>query len=469
LVRIILATVILLLSYGNLPGSTISVPADSSSIQTAINGALDGDTILVADGHYFERLNLLGKSLLVTSEFELDHDTAHIGSTIIDGDTTVLGVVDTGSVIRAESFSGDVAARVQGFTIQNGYANEGGGIYCRSYDLSIEHCILSGNTAETGSVACLHYGGLALRFDSCRIEKGSIQSLMYVKGYDEPKMWESELINCELSDIHISLREPTRVANCVMDSCWITVLQLPSIYTLTNCTMHHSYTEIIDDGTVVMYSCTLIATNLNCDMFSQVEFSNCLVQGDISAATHGLDINGCTVIGSLQLGSGGGSPATIGNTILVSDGGPAISCEDPGSLKLYCCDIFGFDSIWLESAPGALDTTDVFFLDPLFCDPDSADYRLVDYSPCLPANNDCDSLIGALGMGCTMRGDADGSGQIDLDDAVFLIDYIFLNGPAPDDPDKADVNCSGIIDIDDVVFLIDYIFAGGRLPCYDPL
>lgn len=465
--RIILATVILLLSCGNLPGSTISVPADSSSIQAAINGASDGDTILVADGHYFERLNLLGKSLLLTSEFELDQDTAHITSTIIDSDTTLLGIVDTGSVIRAESFSGDVAARVQGFTIQNGYAHEGGGIYCRSYDLSVEHCILSGNSAGTGSVACLHYGGLALRFDSCRIEHGSIKSILRTKGYAEPDSQESELTNCELSGVHIWLREQTRIADCVLDSCWITVFQVPSIYTLTNCVMHDSYTEIIDDGTVVMDRCRLIATNLNCDMFSQVEFSSSLVQGDISASPHGLDMNGCSVIGSLLLGSGSSNnPATIGNTIIFSDGGPAITCGDSEALKVYCCNIYGFDSIWLDAPAGPLDTTDVFFLDPLFCDPDSADYRLVDRSPCLPANNDCDSLIGALGMGCTMRGDADASGEIDLDDAVFLIDFIFLNGPAPDDPDKADVNCSDNLDIDDVVFLIDYIFTGGRLPCY---
>jgi len=62
-------------------------------------------------------------------------------------------------------------------------------------------------------------------------------------------------------------------------------------------------------------------------------------------------------------------------------------------------------------------------------------------------------------------GDADGSGAVDIDDAVFLITYIFGGGPAPDPLAVGDSDCSGAIDIDDVVVLIEYIFAGGNPPC----
>ncbi len=62
-------------------------------------------------------------------------------------------------------------------------------------------------------------------------------------------------------------------------------------------------------------------------------------------------------------------------------------------------------------------------------------------------------------------GDADGSGGVDIDDVVFLINYIFAGGPAPDPYWVGDADCSGEIDIDDVVFLIQYIFAGGPEPC----
>ena len=66
-----------------------------------------------------------------------------------------------------------------------------------------------------------------------------------------------------------------------------------------------------------------------------------------------------------------------------------------------------------------------------------------------------------------MCGDTDGSESIDIDDAVFLINYIFASGPAPDPMESGDADCSGDVDIDDAVYLITYIFSGGAMPC-DP-
>ena len=61
-------------------------------------------------------------------------------------------------------------------------------------------------------------------------------------------------------------------------------------------------------------------------------------------------------------------------------------------------------------------------------------------------------------------GDANFSGEVDIDDVVYLISYLFSSGPEPIPLETGDVNCSGFIDIDDVVFLIDYLFAGGPAP-----
>lgn len=63
-----------------------------------------------------------------------------------------------------------------------------------------------------------------------------------------------------------------------------------------------------------------------------------------------------------------------------------------------------------------------------------------------------------------MCGDCDKSGSIDIDDAVFLIQYIFSGGSAPDPLSVGDADCSGSVDIDDAVYLIQYIFAGGPPP-----
>lgn len=61
-------------------------------------------------------------------------------------------------------------------------------------------------------------------------------------------------------------------------------------------------------------------------------------------------------------------------------------------------------------------------------------------------------------------GDADTSGGVDIDDAVYLINYIFAGGPEPDNYGSGDADASGEIDIDDVVCLISYIFASGPEP-----
>ncbi len=62
-------------------------------------------------------------------------------------------------------------------------------------------------------------------------------------------------------------------------------------------------------------------------------------------------------------------------------------------------------------------------------------------------------------------GDVDGTETVDIDDIVFLIDYVFGSGLAPDPMEAADPNCSGGVDIDDTVYLIAYVFSGGPDPC----
>ncbi len=62
-------------------------------------------------------------------------------------------------------------------------------------------------------------------------------------------------------------------------------------------------------------------------------------------------------------------------------------------------------------------------------------------------------------------GDANGDGQVDVSDAVWLINYIFKNGSAPDPFEAGDANCNGTVNVADAVYLINYIFKGGPGPC----
>ena len=63
-----------------------------------------------------------------------------------------------------------------------------------------------------------------------------------------------------------------------------------------------------------------------------------------------------------------------------------------------------------------------------------------------------------------LRGDCNGDGVIDLGDGVYLLNYLFKGGDAPDPYAAGDANCDGVIDLGDVVYLLNYLFKGGPQP-----
>lgn len=62
-------------------------------------------------------------------------------------------------------------------------------------------------------------------------------------------------------------------------------------------------------------------------------------------------------------------------------------------------------------------------------------------------------------------GDANFDRLVNVSDAVYMIQYIFGGGPAPDQLWRADLNLDEHVTISDVVYLINYVFAAGSAPC----
>jgi hypothetical protein len=76
-------------------------------------------------------------------------------------------------------------------------------------------------------------------------------------------------------------------------------------------------------------------------------------------------------------------------------------------------------------------------------------------------------MAGYVGATFVQRGDANANGGITAADVVYLINYLFIGGPAPIPLEAGDPNCDEKITAADVVYLINYLFISGPPPC-DP-
>jgi uncharacterized repeat protein (TIGR01451 family) len=64
-----------------------------------------------------------------------------------------------------------------------------------------------------------------------------------------------------------------------------------------------------------------------------------------------------------------------------------------------------------------------------------------------------------------LRGDAYRDGKLNVSDVIYIINYLFKNGPPPTPVEAADVNCDGKVNVTDVVYFINYLFKGGPPLC----
>ena len=62
------------------------------------------------------------------------------------------------------------------------------------------------------------------------------------------------------------------------------------------------------------------------------------------------------------------------------------------------------------------------------------------------------------------RGDVNKDGIIDVADVMYLINYLFIGGSAPDPMWLGDATCDDVVDVADVMYLINYLFIGGSPP-----
>ncbi len=469
-----LTNVILVVAVFLLPATSLSallqVPAEYPSIQAGIDAAVKGDTVLVADGNYFERINLLGKDILISSEILLDGDTAHITSTIIDA-----GRSDSGSVVTAIGDVGEMpSATLRGFTIQKGSSDQGGAMFVRRYYLTIRDCVLRNNSANYGGVAYLHSRAY-VTFESSKIY-GNSESIVTLEQIG--LFGECNLINSKIYDTPINLLVNLNILGSYLDNCpvefWTYSFMTVINSEFNDCSIFARNESLLSIDSSMLLNTSVTTQNSGIEISSSLIAGEVMIQDDIGSHMNAENV---TFIGGIGIEQGETlkearySAITLNKCIISVDSGAAVAClGNNTNLSFSCCDIYTPDSLWLQGIPASFDTSQVFFHDPLFCHPPTENYGLAADSPCLPENNDCDELIGALSNDCPpllICGDADSDGEIDVNDIQFIFLYVISSGTEPYPYWKADTNCSGYVDIDDAVYLISYLFGGGEEPCAD--
>ncbi|MBN1212538.1 MAG: right-handed parallel beta-helix repeat-containing protein, partial [candidate division Zixibacteria bacterium] len=140
----------------------LHVPIEYTTIQSAIDVATDGDTVLIRPDIYYENIDFSGKNITVASYLITTGNPAFVYSTIIDG-------ASSGPVVTFDGGE-DSTAILYGLTIRHGSGKEvenynhtltniyGGGIYIENASPSIMSNTVTLNKVFISTGNCHGYG-----------------------------------------------------------------------------------------------------------------------------------------------------------------------------------------------------------------------------------------------------------------------------------------------------------------------
>ena len=158
------AVIVAAMSVSAVHAATLTVPGQFTTIQGAINSAVDNDVIDVSPGTYAESIDFLGKRILVRS-------TNGPQVTIIDATGQNHAVVRFVSGENAQSI-------LRGFTLTGGTGKPGaqrlgGGILIENASPHIEECIIINNTATLGAGLYANASFTGTRLTNCVIARNT--------------------------------------------------------------------------------------------------------------------------------------------------------------------------------------------------------------------------------------------------------------------------------------------------------
>jgi parallel beta-helix repeat protein len=366
--------VVLVVSVSVLQADTIYVPSEQPTIQAGIDAAVDGDTVLVAEGVYTgdgnRDIDFLGRAIVVKSENGAEN-------CIIDCEGS-----ETEPHRGFYFGSGeDSTSILQGFTIQNGYVygdwpqNCGGGINCYSSSPTITGNKIMGNESpETGGgIFC--YGsspiitGNTITQNTTNNNGGGIYS---AHSYSSPTI-KGNTISGNTADW---------LGGGIY--CWDFSPPVIEGNTISGNTAPRGGGIFYLGGSPTTITGNTITGNT-------ATFDG----GGIFCYSYSPTITGNTITGNTAENGGGiyclSSEPIITNTIFWSNSvgiGDEICLEYYSFLTINYSDVDGsFNGIYIDPSSSCLWGPGMINEDPMFVDPEYGDYNLQSDSPCIDAGD----------------------------------------------------------------------------------
>ncbi len=360
--------------------ATLNVPSGYPNIQFAIDAAVDGDTVLIADGVYSGEGNynvdFKGKAIVLKSQ---------------NGPLNC--IIDPQQQGRGILFQNNESpeTKLDGFTIRNARADifavatvNGGGIYCEDASPTISNCIIK-NCYSTGDGAGIYFHDSSSSVSNCVISDNSSDKYGWGGGIASSGSkygYKINLLNC------------TIVRNNSVGPGGGISFRLTSL-NIKNCLINENIGQ--NGGGMYASQSSLLMTN--CIVANNISTGDALKGWGYGGGLYldGGTLTNCTIYGNSSSSSGGGiyfndygsSQPIITNSIIWGNTTDEISIREDVPLLIP---VFKFCNI-----EGGYNGEGNFHGDPLFINSESNDFHLSVQSPCID------------------RGTSEGSPEIDIE------------------------------------------------------
>ena len=341
--------------------AVVNVPTDQPTIQAGIDAAVDGDTVLVADGTYTGEgnwdIDFKGKAITVTSENGPE-------DCIIDC-TVIYGPGHRGFHFHSNETKSSV---LDGFTITKGITGIGGGIMIANSSPLIKNCVIKDCRATQG-------GGIYIVDSNCAIVQCSIQKNIATGVYPRGAgicidNSDTEIIQCSIDGNNAYSGHHCQILGGGIIDCKNSSLLIEQSFIIKNFDQRHdSFGAFAFDHSSITVVNSIIAKNDTSGSWSFVTHSTMILINVVIADSKILTSSDHTTFEASD------SNFTLVNCIVWDNDIRNLNRDDKTVDIRYSNIQGGWDGI------GNIN------VDPLFADTKdpTSGYRLTPFSPCIDA------------------------------------------------------------------------------------